>query len=130
MANLSDLLGLKTLSAGLATNPTGINFSGRLFSEPTFFNTCIPPAESGLYAIMVSDLRCRPKPYRVIYFGHAEDLYDRVNRRHEKYQSWCREAGASPLHVSFHALHAKLLRVVAEGALIKDYRPACNIQGV
>ena len=124
-------MGYSSLRDLVMGQATGINFGGLSFSEPTLLNKCFPPAQAGLYAILILDVRFGPRPYRSIYFGQAEDLSERVNASHEKYPCWRGKAGAAGLYASFCPLYSstKLARQVLEANLIKQYQPACNVQG-
>jgi hypothetical protein len=108
--------------------PSGIWFQDRYFSEPTAFGSPWLPALSGVYAILVIDGRCKPRPYRPIYFGKAGDLQTRVVRWHEKYDEWCRVAGgAGNLYVAYHlAPNSDSERSDVEVDLIKHFAPECN----
>jgi len=115
----------------LAPAPTGLRFKDRYFSEPSAFGSAFIPKLSGLYAIVVFDLSCSPRPYRVIYFGKAGDLSDRAVRSHEKYDTWCQAAGGSGrLLISYHLMRDAhdLELYSAEDILIKHYQPVCNIK--
>jgi hypothetical protein len=113
--------------------PQGISFCDVLFSEPVRLDFALRAKASGIYAILVPDSTSSPRPYRAIYFGQVEDFSTRLSgTTHEKYSSWCREAGNwSNLYVSFHFmfLSNEAARCAVERRLIRDYSPACNIQG-
>jgi hypothetical protein len=106
----------------------GIVFGATRFSEPTRFSSSLPPLGGGLYAVLVPNSTVEPKPFRVIYFGQAGNLNDRVTRGHEKFQEWLNEAGSiSRLHVSFHTMPGdESERRSVEQQLIEQYQPACN----
>jgi hypothetical protein len=109
--------------------PRGIRFQDKIFSEPKAFASAWLPPSPGIYAILVYDASCKPRPYRVIYFGMARDLAARAVSSHEKYSAWCRAAGgAGKLYVSHHAItNARALaRAIVEEQLIKAYSPECN----
>jgi hypothetical protein len=123
---------LKFLSQLLGEVPVanGINFSNRCFSEPMLFRFARPASLAGLYAILVYDTRCSPRPYRVIYFGQAGDIAARVRDSHEKYFSWGNAArGTANLYVAFHWMSgsSERQRCDAESVLVRDYNPECNI---
>lgn len=107
---------------------TGITFGARRFTEPTLHRSAIRLAWPGLYAILVYDFRCWPRPYRVIYFGQAEDLHARVTDTHEKYGAWCNAASGSSIYVAFRWMLSSTeeQRVAEEARLIRDYCPQCN----
>jgi len=79
---LSQLMGLATPAAPVPA-PTGIWFSERYFSEPMVFDSASLPSCPGIYAILVFDWTSKPRPYRVLYFGKAADLSERVVRSRE-----------------------------------------------
>ncbi len=121
---------LRLVGYQASPGPTGIFFRDRRFSEPALFVFHFPLLfESGLYAILVPDASCSPRPFRVIYFGETGELSKRVTSSHEKYPDWVREAGtASYLYVAFHEIAGtQQARRAAESDLIAHYRPACNI---
>jgi hypothetical protein len=94
-----------------------------LFFEAPKFNW------PGLYAICVYDSTWKPLPYRVIYFGEAGNLAERVRASHEKFQEWKIAAGgAFRLYVAFCRIDNAISRGSAERGLIKHYNPECNDQ--
>jgi hypothetical protein len=124
--SLSQLLGAVPPPA----KQTGIQFCNRKFSEPTLHRTATPLSWPGLYAILVLDSRCSPRPYRVIYFGQGGNLAERVTASHEKYEKWCRAAsGSGNLYVAFYWMptSTERRRMDAESELIRTYNPECNI---
>jgi hypothetical protein len=112
----------------------GINFGGYGFSEPTvlpptptLFDTLI--GQPGLYAILVFDPSCTPRPYRVLYFGESENIQTRATGTHEKLSHWRTHAG--PMAEIYRSLcplssATKLERQQAESTLITEYTPPCN----
>jgi hypothetical protein len=109
--------------------PSGIMFSNRRFTEPTLHRSAIRLGWPGIYAILVYDVRCSPRPYRVVYFGEAQDLHARVTTSHEKYVAWCSAAGGSAnVYVAFHWMLSSTeeQRVAEEARLIREYCPQCN----
>lgn len=134
--NLGNLSALSRLFGSAAPQPTapapnGLWFKDRYFSEPSAFSSAYIPKLSGLYAILVFDLACSPRPYRVLYFGKASDLADRAVRSHEKYDEWCRAAGsAGKLLIAYHIMSdaSEWELYSAEDILIKHYQPVCNIK--
>jgi len=110
--------------------PKGIRFGTRLFSEPIVFRLAALPALPGLYAVLVCDSTCAPRPYRVIYFGQAGDLAQRVTRSHEKHPEWCRTAnGEANLYLAYDRTLGLTERqqVATEEQLIQEYTPQCNV---
>jgi len=123
---LLDLLG----RTSLPPKNDGIRFTNRRFSEPALLRGATPLSWPGLYAILVYDPTCTPRPYRVVYFGQGSNLSERVTTSHEKYSKWCAAAnGCANLYVAFHWLPGsnESQRLTAEAELIRDYRPQCNI---
>ena len=109
--------------------PRGIRFQDKNFTEPTAFASAWLPSSPGIYAILVYDASCKPRPYRVIYFGQARDLAARAVSSHEKYAAWSRTAGGTgKLYVSYHLMTSvgSLARAVVEQRLIEAYAPECN----
>jgi hypothetical protein len=103
-----------------------IRFLDFTFTEPALFHTASKPGCGGLYAVMVFDASCSPRPYRVIYFGKARDLSERPSTSHENYRSWLRASAGSPLYVAFCRIDLPLLRGAIERRIIAHYQPACN----
>ncbi len=110
-------------------HPNGIVFGTARFSEPAHFSFFLQQSGGGIYAILVPDISAKPRQFRVIYFGQAGKLRDRVSVGHEKYGAWLREAGTPEnLYVSFYAMSgAEGERDVLERQLIEHYQPVCNI---
>jgi hypothetical protein len=127
LGSLASLIGAPSLPAP-APIRTGIRFNNNDFSEPTAFGGAWLPTWPGLYAILVSDSRCSPRPYRVIYFGKAVDLSSRATRSHEKFDEWNRVAGAGVLYITFLSMpiSSERERAAIEEDLIKHYAPECN----
>jgi excinuclease UvrABC nuclease subunit len=98
------------------------------FSDPS---KCFPISElPGLYAVMIYDASCQPRPYRVLYFGKAANLRQRVCASHEKFWAWQMEAGLnSPLFFSYLRVNAEADRARIERDLIANYSPVCNEKG-
>ena len=127
LATLGSLIGAPSLPAP-APIRTGIRFNNNDFSEPTAFGGIWLPMWPGLYAILVSDSRWSPRPYRVIYFGKAVDLSSRVTRSHEKFDEWNRVARAGILYLAVLSMpiSSERERAAIEEDLIKHYAPECN----
>lgn len=108
----------------------GIRFDNCIFTEPVPFSMILPPVSSGVYAILVPDAVCRPRPFRAIYFGEADDFSQRVHGNHERFDDWMAEVReAAALYVAFCStplLKAQQRRWV-EHDLIARYCPACNV---
>lgn len=112
----------------------GINFGGYSFSEPTFLPST-PSAvdiflgESGLYAILVYDPSCTPRPFRVLYFGESENIQTRATGTYENFSHWQIQAGfVTQIYRSLCPLSraTKLERQKVESVLIAEYTPPCN----
>ncbi len=110
----------------------GIRFSNRTFTEPVPFALAVPPVSSGIYAILVPDALCRPRPFRSIYFGESGNFLARVTEKHERYEDWTREAGGvANTYVAFcpTPLLKQEQRRWVENDLVARYRPVCNLKG-
>ena len=109
-----------------------IEFSdGRTAHEFTEPSKSFPIVElPGLYAVMIYDATCQPRPYRVLYFGKAGNLRQRVCESHEKSWAWQMEAALiSPLFYSYLRVNTEADRARIEGDLISYYAPVCNERG-
>jgi hypothetical protein len=120
---------------GLEPPPRGIIFKdgavNRAFSEPEL----LPASglrlgkQEGVYAILIEDWRQSPRPFRVLYFGEAENLWWRATVSHEKHADWQREAGPyARIYRAFHPMPGSTQRErqMVESALITMYNPVCN----
>lgn len=109
----------------------GIRFNNSMFTEPVPFSLALAPVSSGIYAILAPDASCRPRPFRVIYFGESGNFSQLVSGTHECLNDWTAEAdGTGNLYVAFcptPLLRAQQRRWV-EHDLIARYRPACNLK--
>jgi len=109
----------------------GIRFNNRIFTAPAPFSLALPPVSSGIYAILVRDVSCRPRPFRAIYFGESGDFSQRVTGGHERFNDWTAAAGGvADIYVAFcpTPLLKEEQRRWVECDLIARYRPACNLQ--
>lgn len=109
--------------------PTGIRFRDTYFPEPKPIFSEWLPMKPGLYAVLVFDFGCDPRPYRPIYFGKAQDIAQRVTRSHEKYDEWCRACKSlTGLYLAYSVMadSSDLERHMVERDLIKAYAPECN----
>lgn len=108
----------------------GINLGGIIFSEPVQMINWYPPPFAGLYAVLIPDITCTPRPLRVIYFGETENYSERgFIRSHHKYFAWLNAAGSEAnLYIStcFMVSSSSLERRMTETYLINEYRPVCN----
>lgn len=117
----------------LKGQPMGIVFEQQRFSEPELL-----PESTGLgsflespgvYAILTDDPSSRPRPFRVLYFGEAENMQTRATAKHENFPAWQRETGLfGRLYRAFHAMpgSTQVQRQMVESALIQAYNPPCN----
>lgn len=117
----------------IQNNQTGIKFGNLLFSEPvalpstpSMLDQVLP--QPGLYVILTPDVRCTPRPFRLIYIGESENVNMRSTAAHEKFSEWKREAGTAQLYRAVCALPGttKPQRQATETALIRSYAPPCN----
>lgn len=121
--------------------PQGIQWGSFRFSEPSTLLSNLrrlpleelllrarPTGVPGLYAIMLFDSTCNPRPFRVIYFGQSDNIYYRASKTHENYEDWCKAAGRNSLYVSFYEMlgSTELQREIDETTLIDTYKPICN----
>ena len=110
--------------------PVSINFGHRLFSDPTAAAQWVPPSGPGVYAILIADRLCHPRPFRPIYFGQTGDFAERgFFKGHGKYWEWRAVADAEAnLFVATYPMPFSTLaaREGAERDLVQHYRPVCN----
>ena len=98
------------------------------FTDPSHLFPNLP--KGGIYAVLAYDATWKPLPYRVLYFGKAKDLGERVCESHEKYWAWKMEAGyLSSLYYSFMPVALEAERTRIESELIGHYGPPCNDRG-
>jgi hypothetical protein len=131
LTSLSSLLGATVTRPVVPSLPApiGIKFQETYFSEPKPMGSTWLPTHAGIYAVLVFDFKEKPRPYRVLYFGKAENLAARVTTSHEKYSEWCRAGGgAARLYVASHTMRNShdWQRSELERNLIKAYVPQCN----
>lgn len=110
---------------------TGIRFNNSIFTEPEAFSPALPPVSSGVYAILVADDSCQPRPFRAIFFGESGNFSQRVTADHPRFNDWSAEAGgAANLYVAFCStpLLKEQQRRWVEYDLVARYRPVCNLQ--
>jgi hypothetical protein len=115
-------------SRGAESAPTRINFCHRLFVGPVEASAWVPPSGPGLYAILVKDQLCHPRPFRPIFFGQTGNYAERnFLEGHRKYWEWRAVADAElfvatcPMPFSSDAA-----RAAAESELVRHYQPECN----
>jgi hypothetical protein len=77
---------------------------------------------------MIADSTSRPKPYKAIYFGQSDDIYERASLRHENYSKWSTAASGGSIFVSYYPMpnSSKEDREKVETLLIEKYNPSCN----
>jgi hypothetical protein len=124
--NLDSTLKLRGILPAPVQPQQWIKFSDLAFAGPKLLGFGPSYSFAGLYAIMVIDMKWRPLPYRVIYFGEAGNMADRL-ANHEKRESWKRAAGGSVLFVAVRAISVESARKAAEERLIGHYSPECNV---
>jgi hypothetical protein len=111
-----------------------IKFNDYTFSEPTalpassaFIETIA--GQPGVYAVLVFDPTCTPRPYRPVYFGESDNIHGRAAGTHENHSSWRAEAGTNaPLYRALCPLPGltKTQRQQVESVLIAEYSTPCN----
>lgn len=82
----------------------------------------------GVYAVMTYDARWTPLPYRPLYFGESDRIWNRATPSHENYESWKREAGTATPYRALHDMtgSTRVQRQARESALITHYGTPCN----
>ena len=108
-----------------------IRFGDRFFSspEPLASAGLTGLLESpGLYVVMISDATWQPMPYRPLYFGESDRIWNRATSAHENFAGWKREAGTATLYRAFHHMtgSTRTQRQAVESALIARYNTPCN----
>lgn len=110
----------------------GVRFGERWFTAPAPLPAAAVPAmfdQAGLYVVMVVDSEWGPKPFRPLYFGESDSIWNRCASGHEKYVTWRRAAGLFvPLYRAVSPMpgSTRAERQAAESALITRYLPPCN----
>jgi hypothetical protein len=110
-----------------------IRFGDCIFSAPELVtsNTLIGIGgieSPGLYVVMAYDPWWTPLPYRPLYFGESDKIWNRATPSHENYESWKRDAGTATMYRAFHHMigSTRVQRQARESALITHYNPPCN----
>jgi hypothetical protein len=82
------------------------------------------PQSLMIYAILVPDENCKPRPFRTLYFGHGAAPAE----SHEKYREWVHRARNRTLYVSVYpAANATCQERCELVKLLTDaYRPMCS----
>jgi hypothetical protein len=80
--------------------------------------------------VVVEDAAYKPRPYRIIYFGQAQDFSQQgLLKAHPKYWDWL-AAGRTEqgLYVATYRMPGatELARLALERYLIHYYQPQCN----
>ena len=107
-----------------------INYGGIIFDGPHPTTEWEPPYRAAVYAIVMPDETCKPKPFRVIYFGESGNLSERgFWQSHHKYQCFIDHAGLdSNIYIAIHKMpnSTEEERKNVESKLIAKYDPICN----
>jgi hypothetical protein len=86
-----------------------------------------PARASGIYAILVEDENCQPRPLRVLYFGDTNDFSGSLTTGNSYYKEWRRKARSRPLLVSLYPLPGNEARRRAlRTSLVHTHQPICN----
>lgn len=100
------------------------NILGILFEGPFLLKIVQLPPKQGIYIIM------RKSDNKYLYIGESENLANRVNEYHEKYECWKNHVESeNDLYVYYHVLPDdadERLRKNIENVLIMNYNPICN----
>jgi len=111
---------------------SGIRFGDLVFSEPTLLpDTCLAGIfdQPGLYVVLVHDSNWQPRPFRPLYFGESDGVWQRATGAHENCDSWRARGGLfEPVYRALCPLPGwtRVQRQLAESALISAYQPPCN----
>ena len=107
-----------------------INFGYRLFNAPVEAARWEPPAGPALFAVLVPDRLCHPRPFRPIYFGQIATAPEPgFLKSHRKYWEWRAVADSEKnLFVATFPMpfSSDAARAAAERELIRHYHPVCN----
>jgi hypothetical protein len=106
-----------------------IKFNDYTFSEPTALPASSAAGQPRVYAVLVFDPTCTPRPYRPVYFGESDNIHGRAAGTHENHSSWSAEAGTNtPLYRALCPLPGltKTQRQQVESLLIAEYSTPCN----
>jgi hypothetical protein len=107
---------------------SGMIFKDREFSEPVVLQGSTLSTKQGIYAILVPDMSFFPWPYRVLFFGEADNIAKHVTPKHAQYNEWVGAAAGAELYVAVHntgRMTAKK-RQAAENELVSEFEPCCN----
>ena len=110
----------ESILAGTSLGPSGtaIQVLGRMTPQSL--------AMPGIYAILETDARWSPKPYRVLYFGESSNVLRHATGAHERFSSWRATARhAKPLYRALCPMpgSTKHQRQQVENLLIRNYGP-------
>ena len=109
----------------------GIEFSDHQFTEPLLLSQWEAPYKAGLYAVLIYDTSCSPKPYRLVYIGQSSNMSERdIGASHHKYTCWTAEAQErnTHLYIVIHLMpnSTEQERLGAKQKIIQSYDPSCN----
>jgi hypothetical protein len=86
-----------------------------------------PAKAPGIFAILVEDENCKPRPLRVLFFGDTNDFSGCLTPRNSYYKDWLRKARSRPLLVALYPLPGnEVRRRTLLGSLIAAHQPICN----
>jgi len=108
---------------------SGMIYKDREFSEPVALEGSTLSTKQGIYAILVPDMSFYPWPYRVVFFGEADNVAKQVTPKHAQYNEWVGAAAGAELFVSVHntgRMTAKK-RQAAVDELVSAFEPCCNM---
>ena len=104
-----------------------IRFAGQDFEGPCPAALWMPPADGGVFAIMVYDAAHKPLPYRAIHFGEAVDFSARgLLATHPKFAEWLAAGGTQwGLYVATYSMPGAngVTRLALERYLTNHYLP-------
>src|SRR6185437_12431194 len=132
--------GLKSLSRSFMQRVAAENerryaggpvYAGHQFTRPVRLADFRAPYTQGVYAILENVSAGLAERFRMLYFGEAINLRDRITRSHEHFGDWLYEAGGSArLFVAVFQTSGMTeeQRCTIERKLIRAYNPPCNAQ--
>ena len=82
---------------------SGMIYKDREFSEPVALQGATLSTKQGIYAILVPDMSFYPWPYRVVFFGEADNVAKAVTPKHTQYNKWVGEAAGADLFIAVHS---------------------------
>ena len=81
---------------------SGMIYKDLEFSEPVALHGATLSTKQGIYAILVPDMSFYPWPYRVVFFGEADNVARQVTPKHARYNEWVGAAAGAALYVAVH----------------------------